>query len=74
MLLTRIGNCTNIYTYEFYKTWGVEMLKMEIEILREQLNHHIQYGSSYEQIYDVSIQLDQLITAFYQNQNKKIIV
>ncbi|WP_110943109.1 aspartyl-phosphate phosphatase Spo0E family protein [Inediibacterium massiliense] len=50
------------------------MVKKEIEILRQRLNDLIQVESNYEQIYRVSVQLDELITTFYKNQNKEVVV
>ncbi|WZL74729.1 aspartyl-phosphate phosphatase Spo0E family protein [Clostridiaceae bacterium 35-E11] len=44
------------------------MLKYEIEQLQHRLNHLIEFGYSYEEIYQVSVELDRLISEFYKAQ------
>lgn len=41
------------------------MLEEEIKILREKLNKSIQDDEKYEIIYELSIELDELITRYY---------
>ncbi len=42
------------------------MLKYNIEELRQKLNTLISNGDNYDAIYRVSVELDELITAFYK--------
>ena len=41
------------------------MLEEKIKILREKLNKSIQDDENYEKIYELSIELDELITKYY---------
>lgn len=42
------------------------MLKYDIEQMREILNDLMEKGANYDEIYKVSIALDQLITDYYR--------
>lgn len=48
------------------------MLNDEICILRDKLNKSIEENADYEKIYEISVDLDELITKFYQKCNKTI--
>lgn len=43
------------------------MLKGDIEKLQYKLNHLIEADCNYEEIYNISVELDELIAAFYKN-------
>ena len=45
------------------------MLNDEICKLRDKLNKSIEEGADYSVIYDLSVQLDDLIAEYYKNQN-----
>lgn len=53
-------------TTSLYYVRGVDMLKYNIEELRQKLNTLISNGDNYDAIYRVSVELDELITAFYK--------
>ncbi|WP_083525020.1 aspartyl-phosphate phosphatase Spo0E family protein [Thermotalea metallivorans] len=42
------------------------MLKQDIEALRQKLNSLIAEGHNYDEIYSVSVALDELIAEFYK--------
>lgn len=44
------------------------MIDEKICILREKLNNSIQNGDDYEVIYEISVELDDLIAEFYRNE------
>lgn len=44
----------------------VVILKDEIDILREQLEKLVSDNASFNQIYDISLELDSLIVVFYK--------
>lgn len=44
------------------------MIDEKICILREKLNNSIQNGDDYEVIYEISVELDNLIAEFYRNE------
>lgn len=46
------------------------MLKYDIEKMRSKLNNLILSGTSYEEIYKASVELDQLIIQFYRDQHQ----
>ncbi len=46
--------------------WGEQMLKNEIEQLRGKLNEMISKKENDQLIYDLSIQLDELIVNYYK--------
>lgn len=46
------------------------MLNDEICKLREKLNKSIEDGESYDKIYKLSVELDELIAKFYAAQNE----
>lgn len=47
------------------------MLNDEICKLRQKLNESIAEGQDYQTIYNLSVELDELIAKYYLNQNKK---
>lgn len=47
------------------------MLNDEICKLRDKLNKSIEKGEDYSKIYQLSIELDELIAKYYTNNNKK---
>ena len=47
------------------------MLNDEICKLREKLNKSIEENANYEEIYNISVELDKLIAKFYQKTDKK---
>lgn len=47
------------------------MLNDEICKLRQKLNDSIETGQDYQTIYNLSVELDELIAKYYLNQNKK---
>lgn len=47
------------------------MINDEICELRNKLNKSIENGDDYGVIYDLSVQLDELIAKFYKEQGKK---
>lgn len=47
------------------------MINDEICILREKLNKSIEDGEDYSIIYKLSVELDELITRFYNEKEKK---
>lgn len=47
------------------------MINDEICELRNKLNKSIENGDDYSVIYDLSVQLDELIAKFYKEQGKK---
>ena len=50
------------------------MLEEEIQIKRKQLNESIEKNGKYEDVYRLSVELDDLITEFYKEskENKKV--
>ena len=46
------------------------MINDEICELRNKLNKSIENGEDYSVIYDLSVQLDELIAKFYREENK----
>jgi len=57
-----------------YKGEMVIMLNERICELRERLNECIITGKKYEDIYSISVELDELIAKYYKMQQKKKIV
>ena len=47
------------------------MLNDEICKLRDKLNKSIEKGADYSEIYQLSVELDELIAQYYINNNKK---
>ena len=47
------------------------MLNDEICKLRDKLNKSIEQGDDYSKIYQLSIELDELIAKYYEKNNKK---
>jgi len=41
------------------------MLQLEIDILRKELDDKIRNGASFQDVYSLSLSLDELIVAFY---------
>lgn len=70
---------TNVYYYKYINYLGVFlgkkekciMINDEICILREKLNKSIEDGEDYSIIYKLSVELDELITRFYNEKEKK---
>lgn len=52
---------------------GDFMLNEKITNLREKLNKSIEEDEDYSVIYNISIQLDELIAAHYREKNKKCV-
>lgn len=52
----------------FYKKEWHKLIDEKICILREKLNNSIQNGDDYEVIYEISVELDDLIAEFYRNE------
>ncbi len=48
------------------------MIELEIRDLQAKLNNLIKSGVALEQLYDLSVELDHLISKFYEQQNMKI--
>jgi hypothetical protein len=53
---------------------GVDMSMCDIEKVRSKLHDLIQFGCNYDEIYRVSVELDQLIIAFYKNKNQSMMI
>ena len=47
------------------------MLEEEIQIKRKQLNESIEKNGKYEEVYRLSVELDDLITEFYKESKEK---
>lgn len=47
------------------------MLEQEIQIKRKQLNESIEKNGKYEDVYRLSVELDDLITEFYKKSKEK---
>ena len=47
------------------------MLEEEIKIKRKQLNESIENNGKYEDVYRLSVELDDLITEFYKQSKEK---
>ena len=47
---------------------AIEMLNDEICKTRNKLNKSIEDGKSYEEIYEISVELDELIAEFYNKE------
>lgn len=47
------------------------MLEEEIQIKRKQLNESIEKNGKYEDVYRLSVELDDLITEFYKKSKEK---
>lgn len=47
------------------------MLEEKIKIKRKQLNESIENNKKYEDVYKLSVELDDLITEFYKESKKK---
>lgn len=47
------------------------MLEEEIQIKRKQLNESIEKNGKYEDVYRLSVELDDLITEFYKESKEK---
>ena len=47
------------------------MLEEEIQIKRKQLNESIEKNEKYEDVYRLSVELDDLITEFYKESKEK---
>lgn len=47
------------------------MLEEKIKIKRKQLNESIENNREYEDVYKLSVELDDLITEFYRESKKK---
>ena len=47
------------------------MLYEEILKLRRKLDENIKNGADYEEIYDISVKLDKLITKYYKDKMEK---
>lgn len=47
------------------------MLNVKIQSLRDELNNSISNDDSFEKIYDLSVQLDELIAEYYRRKNSK---
>lgn len=47
------------------------MLEEEIQIKRKQLNESIEKNGKYEDVYRLSVELDELITEFYKESKEK---
>ena len=47
------------------------MLEEKIKIKRKQLNESIENNRKYEDVYKLSVELDDLITEFYRESKKK---
>ena len=50
----------------------IKMLNEEICKLRDKLNKSIEQGEEYSVIYQLSIELDELIAQYYMNFKKKV--
>lgn len=70
---TNIESCLILYINLENDNWGEEMLTREIERLRGMLNEMILNKADNKLIYDLSIELDQLIVNYYREADKKMI-
>ena len=61
-----------IYKYRLEKKrkGEIDMLNDEIFILRDKLNKSIENGEDYSIIYQLSIELDELIAKYYRKRQK----
>ena len=64
-----------IYKYRLEKKrkGEIDMLNDEICILRDKLNKSIENGEDYSIIYQLSIELDELIAKYYRRKQKAIL-
>ena len=72
-ILTILEKYVNLYIYvrEKIKKGEMYMLNEEICKLREKLNNSIETGQDYSIIYQLSIELDELIAEYYKTEEKK---
>ena len=59
------------YTEEKKEKGEIDMLNEEICKLRDKLNKSIEDNEDYSIIYQLSIELDELIAQYYRNDNSK---
>ena len=58
------------YTEDRQKKGEINMLNGEICKLRDKLNESIENNADYEEIYKLSVELDELIARYYKNEKK----
>ena len=59
-----------IHTEDRLKKGENNMLNEEICKLRDKLNESIENNADYEEIYKLSVELDELIARYYKNEKK----
>lgn len=47
----------------------MQMVEVEIELLKNKLNHLIGEGAGFEEVYELSVRLDKLIVQYYSVRN-----
>ena len=57
-----------IYTEDRLKKGEINMLNEEICKLRDKLNESIENNADYEEIYKLSVELDELIAKYYKKE------
>ena len=58
------------YTEDRPKKGEINMLNEEICQLRDKLNESIENNADYEEIYKLSVELDELIARYYKSEKK----
>ena len=58
------------YTEDRQKKGEINMLNEEICKLRDKLNESIENNADYEEIYKLSVELDELIARYYKKEKK----
>ncbi len=60
------------FNYNIYEMESVKLSKKDINNLRKKLNESIKNNEDYSIIYDLSIQLDDLISQYYRENHTKL--
>lgn len=60
------------FIYNIFEMESVKLSKKDINNLRERLNESIKNNEDYSIIYDLSVQLDDLISQYYRENCTKI--
>lgn len=60
------------FNYNIFEMESVKLSKKDINILRKKLNESIKNNEDYSIIYDLSVQLDDLISQYYRENCTKI--
>lgn len=60
------------FNYNIFEMESVKLSKKDINILRKKLNESIKNNEDYSIIYDLSVQLDDLISQYYRENCTKL--